>query len=300
MPDYRKLLSGFENHIDFHYDESLKNHSSFKIGGPADVYAEVHESFALIGLVDFLNDNNIRYRIAGNSTNVLYDDDGFRGVIISLSELNGIEVKGNSIYADAGASVMRIAVVARDSSLSGMENLYGIPGSLGGAVYMNAGAYGTEMKDIVTMTNYYDVSDRVMRKYVADDHHFSYRYSIFRESSNIIISSVLSLNKGDKNEITRLMNENKAKRAEKQPLEYPSAGSAFKRYPGRYTAQMIEEAGLKGYSIGGAQVSEKHAGFIINKGNATARDVLDLTEVIQSEILRKFGVEIEPEIIYVR
>ena len=219
---------------------------------------------------------------------------------MSTEALNKISIEGNTVIAESGAMLTLCAASARDAGLSGMECLYGIPGSIGGAVYMNAGAYGGEMSDIVVETTYLDIDTLEVKTIACEEHGFGYRKSVFCKSNSIILETVMKLKADDIQNINNKMNEYKRLRIEKQPLEYPSAGSTFKRYPGRYTAQMIDEAGLKGYTVGGAQVSEKHAGFVINKGGATCKDVLELISVIKNKIKKLHDIEIETEVIYVK
>jgi len=281
-------------------NESLKAHSTFKIGGPADLYVCPKNAEQLAAIIRKSRELGVRYFILGHGSNLLFDDDGYRGVVISTENMNKLSIEGNVITAECGVMLTHCAVAAKDASLSGMECLYGIPGSVGGAVYMNAGAYGSEMKDIVKETVYLDTETLEIRAIPGADHHFGYRESVFRENGGIILSSKMVLTYGDKDSITEKMAECKRLRIEKQPLDYPSAGSTFKRYPGRYTAQMIDEAGLKGYTVGGAKVSEKHAGFVINTGNATSKDVTALIDHIKSEINKLHGIDIETEVITVK
>jgi UDP-N-acetylmuramate dehydrogenase len=203
------------------------------------------------------------------------------------------------LYVECGASVTRAAAVAGQSGLAGLEFAFGIPGTCGGAVYMNAGAYDNEMSDIVAQSTYYMPSIKAIYTLEGEQHNFSYRKSFYTDSSNIILSAVFQLQYGDKHEIKEKMEDYKRRRIDKQPLEYPSAGSVFKRYPGYFTSRLIEEAGLKGITIGGAQVSPKHAGFIVNKGDATAADVLRLIEVIKNEVYKRNNINIECEMKYI-
>ena len=210
-----------------------------------------------------------------------------------------VEINGDTIVCGAGASLRSVCIAAQKASLSGLEFAYGIPGTVGGALYMNAGAYGGEMSQVVASATAVDADGNEV-KLELSDMKLGYRTSVFKNSNLTITSITMKLQKGDCTEIKNAMDDFFSRRRDKQPLEYPSAGSVFKRSPGRYTGQMIEEAGLKGYTIGGAQVSEKHAGFIINRGNATAADVLALIEHIKTVILERFGCELECEMIYVK
>lgn len=286
--------------VEIKYNEAMSRHTTFRIGGNADLYLIPHTVDALVSLCAMLKDMDIRRYFLGNGSNVLFDDDGYRGAVVSLSELNQINVDGSVLIAQAGASLNLLCKTARDHSLTGLEFAYGIPGSVGGAVFMNAGAYGGEISSVIKESTYLSPDDMTIHTIGAAEHSYGYRDSIYRHNNCIILSASFGLQTGNPSEINAQMTEYMNRRVEKQPLEYPSAGSVFKRYPGRFTGQMIDECGLKGYSIGGAQVSEKHAGFIINKGNATCSDVLALIEHIQSEVYKKFGCRIECEVIYVR
>ncbi|ERM93151.1 UDP-N-acetylenolpyruvoylglucosamine reductase [Caldanaerobacter subterraneus subsp. yonseiensis KB-1] len=276
-------------------NEPMKRHTSFKIGGPADVLAVPGSRDELINLIAYLRQEKIPFFILGNGTNLLVSEKGIRGVVVKLSSLRNVIVEGTKIIAEAGASLSYIANVALVHELTGFEFASGIPGTLGGAIVMNAGAYGPEMKDVVEKVEVLDennniliLSNREMK--------FSYRYSILQEKEWIVLRAWISLERGNYEEIKKKMEELNQRRKEKQPLDYPSAGSTFKRPPGYYAGKLIEDAGLKGYSIGGAKVSEKHSGFIINTGNATFYDVLNLIEYIQKVVKEKFGVELVPEI----
>ncbi len=280
-------------------DEPMAAHTTFRIGGPALLYIRPRSVEELVAAVRLFQDTNMPITIVGKGSNLLVSDAGYPGVILSTESMTEISICENVVTCAAGASVTAAAVAARDGELSGMEFLYGIPGSAAGAVFMNAGAYGGQIADILSSSIYYDMETGVLSTLAGTDHAFDYRYSIYRQYKKwIILSASFALQPGKESEIRGVMEDFIQRRRSKQPLEYPSAGSVFKRYPGRYTGQMIDECGLKGKRIGGAQVSEKHAGFIINKGGATAEDVLRLVDVIREAVLQKFGVEIECEIIY--
>ena len=284
--------------IQWRKNEPMSRHTTFRIGGSAVLYAVCETVEALAMLTGECRDSGIRYIILGNGSNVLFSDEGFEGIVISMTGLNRVEITDTSIMAEAGASLTAVSKTARDASLTGMEFAHGIPGSIGGAVFMNAGAYDGEMKNIVAESTYLDTKDGTVHTIAGDAHDFGYRESIYRSHPEwIILSARLSLSQGNKEEITAKMDDFMQRRISKQPLEYPSAGSVFKRYPGRYTAQMIDESGLKGASVGGAQVSEKHAGFIINTGNATCRDVTELIDIIRNKIEENYGIRIECELI---
>ncbi len=278
---------------------SLAACTTFRIGGPAKygVYPESAEQ--LREAVDLCRSGNMRYYVLGNGSNVLFADSGFDGVVIFTGDLKQLSLQENRITAACGVPLTQTAVAAQRASLCGMEFAYGIPGSIGGAVYMNAGAYESEMKDIVESVLFYDAGSQEMTTYSFEDCGFEYRRSVFQEKTGVILQAVLRLRRGDGTAVRVKMDELMLRRRTKQPLEYPSAGSVFKRYPGYYTAKLIDDAGLKGLTVGGAQVSEKHAGFIINRGGATAADVLSLIALIQEKINRLYGIEIVCEIRYV-
>lgn len=289
-----------ENPIEIKQNEPMSRHTSFKIGGNADLYIIPHDMDALIETVRILKETETKRYFLGNATNVLFDDAGFRGAVVSLGNICAIKVIENRIIAEAGASLNLVCKTARDKELSGLEFAYGIPGSIGGAVFMNAGAYGGEMSQVVAQSTYFSLDDMTVHTIPLTAHEYGYRESVYRHNNWLVLSAVLELQKGEYDKINTAMNDYMSRRVDKQPLEYPSAGSVFKRYPGRYTGQMIEECGLKGYSIGGAQVSEKHAGFIVNKGGATSADVLALIEHIKNEVYKKFDCRIECEVIHVK
>lgn len=289
-----------EDPIEIKQNEPMSRHTSFKIGGNADLYIIPHDMDALIETVRILKETETKRYFLGNATNVLFDDAGFRGAVVSLGNICAIKVIENRIIAEAGASLNLVCKTARDKEISGLEFAYGIPGSIGGAVFMNAGAYGGEMSQVVAQSTYFSLDDMTVHTIPLTAHEYGYRESVYRHNNWLILSAVLELQKGEYDKINAAMNDYMSRRVDKQPLEYPSAGSVFKRYPGRYTGQMIEECGLKGYSIGGAQVSEKHAGFIVNKGGATSADVLALIEHIKNEVYKKFDCRIECEVIHVK
>ena len=280
-------------------DEPMSRHTTFRIGGPAALFIGVKTVDALKYVLKALREKEIRTFILGRGSNVLFADKGYDGAVVSTALLDDIAVDGTELTAGAGALVSNVAKKALESSLAGMEFLYGIPETCGGAVFMNAGAYGGETANILKETSYLDLEDYEVKTLSNEEHEFGYRNSVFRKGGRIILSSTFSLEKGDMAEIGNRMKELMKKRLMKQPLDYPSAGSVFKRCEGRFTGQMIEEAGLKGTSVGGAQISEKHGGFIINKGGATASDVLKLIDLVKTTISRTHGANLECEVIYV-
>lgn len=280
-------------------DEPMAAHTTFRIGGPALLYIRPCSAESLVAVIQLLQDTDMPVTVVGKGSNLLVSDAGYPGVILSTEFITEISVCENVVTCAAGASVTAAAAAARDHGLSGMEFLYGIPGSAAGAVFMNAGAYGGQIADILLSSTYYDMEAGAVSTLAAVDHVFDYRNSIYRQKKKwIILAASFALQPGKEQQIRSVMEDFMQRRRTKQPLEYPSAGSVFKRYPGKYTGQMIDECGLKGRSVGGAQVSEKHAGFIVNKGGATADDVLRLIDVIREAVLQKFGVEIECEMIY--
>ncbi len=297
--DFGKEIAVKEN-------EPLLKHSSFRIGGNAE-YALFPKTYdELIYAVNSCIRCKKRYKIIGNASNVLFDDLGFDGVVIFTEQMNSVEYihKNGCVYVKAGCgrSLTELASEAgKKHSLSGLEFAYGIPGTIGGAVYMNAGAYGGQMSDIVVETEVYNADTQRIEIIQADRHSFSYRHSIFQENNKLIILSVcLELKHEKLEEIHALMSKNMTLRKEKQPLEYPNAGSVFKRPADNvYSGKLIEDLGLKGYTVGSAQVSEKHAGFIVNRGGATSQDVLSLIAHIQKTINDAHGILLETEIIYI-
>ncbi len=289
-----------EKKIEIRQNEPMSRHTTFRIGGSAALYLIPQNVTALKELCTMLCKTGVRHYILGNGSNVLFDDNGFDGAVISMSAISNIYRIGNKITAEAGAQLMTVCKQSRDFGLAGMEFAYGIPGSVGGAVYMNAGAYGGEIAQILCDSEYLEPETLTIHKISLPEHAYGYRESIYKHNNYIILAASFELTSGNSEEIGAQMNDFMNRRITKQPLDYPSAGSTFKRYPGRFTGQMIEEAGLKGYSIGGAQVSEKHAGFVINRGDATAADVLALIDYIKNVILEKFGCALECEMIYVK
>lgn len=279
-------------HLQF---EPMKNHTTFRIGGPAKHFYMPASVEELILVIEACRKSNEKYMILGNGSNVLFMDQGYDGVIIQIySNMNNINIDDNVIYAEAGALLSKVASLARDNELTGMEFAAGIPGTLGGAVVMNAGAYGGEMKDII---EYVDIleEDLTVKRYLCDEMEFGYRHSIV-DGSKVVLGAAIKLDKGDVESINKKMAELKEARVSKQPLEYPSAGSTFKRPEGYFAGKLIEDSGLKGYSVGGAMVSTKHSGFVINYDNATSSDVLTLISDVQNVVYDKYGVKLEPEV----
>lgn len=291
------LISNIISQENIRINEPLNKHTTFKIGGDAAFFVSPASAEEMAKLVKLLNEESIDYYVLGNGSNVLAPDEGYPGVIIyvgeKLSEVKLLEA--DVIYAKAGAMLARVAKYATDNSLTGMEFAAGIPGSIGGAIYMNAGAYGGEMKDIVVEATVCDKLGNIF-KLSKDELDLSYRHSIVEKNGYVVLDVTLKLQKGDINAIKSKVDELATKRREKQPLEYPSAGSTFKRPEGYFAGKLIEEAGLRGYAIGDACVSEKHCGFVVNKGNATAAQVKELMDYVSEQVYNNSGVKIEPEV----
>ncbi len=289
-----------ENYIDgskVRYDEPMKKHTTLKVGGNADVLVVPETVDDVISVMKFAKKVKSPVTVVGNGSKLLVKDGGIRGIVIKFgSKFSDVEIDGEYITVASGMTLPRLAIIAKDNSLSGLEFAAGIPGNVGGAVYMNAGAYGSEMANIVDQVTYLDENFEV-QTITNEQCEFAYRKSIFRKNNNVILSTKLKLTQGNKKEIDELMKQNQTSRKEKQPIEYPSAGSTFKRPEGYFVGKLIDDLGLKGYTIGGAQVSTKHSGFIINTGNAKAKDVLDLIEYIKQKVLKTNNVKLEEEII---
>lgn len=278
--------------------EPMSKHTSFKIGGNADVYIKVNNLSKLSTILKECQASDVDYMILGNGSNLLVSDDGIRGVVIRLDgDFRKITLLDDTtIFCGAGATLAYLCKFALNCGLSGLEFAWGIPGTVGGAVFMNAGAYDGEMKDVVHSVSHISPSGEIGRT-EKDDLNFGYRTSVYRSNNMIITGVTLKLKKGNPDEIRAKMDNYMLRRSTKQPLEYPSAGSVFKRPEGNFAGALIEQCGLKGKTCGGAQVSEKHAGFIINKSNATAKDVRDLIGEIQKTVSDKTGYSLECELI---
>lgn len=279
-----------------YFDELMKNHTTFKIGGSADVFVDAESAEEISDIIKYCKNNGIPYMVIGNGSNMLVSDKGIRGAVIKVgAKMNGISVDGETVTAGAGARLSAVANEALKAGLSGFETLSGIPGMLGGAIYMNAGAYGGEMKDVLESVTYIDAEGE-MKTAEKDKLDLSYRHSMFEDSGFVIVSAVMRLKKGNYDDIKASMLDYNKRRADKQPLSMPSAGSTFKRPEGHFAGKLIQDSGLMGYTIGGAQVSDVHAGFLVNKGGATAEDVMRLIEYVQKTVTEKFGVQLEPEV----
>lgn len=276
--------------------EPMSKHTTFRIGGPADFYLCPHSTKEVQQTVQICKEENLPYFILGNGSNLLVSDKGYRGVIIQLwKNFSDISVKDCCITAKAGALLSKVAAEALEEGLTGMEFASGIPGTIGGAVFMNAGAYGGEMKDIIKEVKVLDDQGEV-RVLSNEEMKLGYRTSIVKEKGYTVLSAVLQLKKGDVSVIRETMEDLKNRRTSKQPLDMPSAGSTFKRPEGYFAGKLIMDSGLRGFSVGGAQVSEKHCGFVVNKGGATAEDVTALIREVQRRVKEKFGVELETEV----
>lgn len=276
-------------------EEPMKKHTTFRVGGPADVLVQPDET-ALAAILALCRQYHVSYSFIGNGSNLLVGDKGIRGVVIEMTDpMGNIEVDGTQITAQAGAMLSKIANTAASNGLGGMEFAAGIPGSVGGAVVMNAGAYGGEMKDIIERVYVLDENGAQL-ELDRDALNLGYRHSCIPEKKYIVTKVVLELVPRDEVEIRSKMKDLNEKRAEKQPLQYPSAGSTFKRPEGYFAGKLIMDAGLRGYQVGGAQVSEKHCGFVINKGDATAADICQLMRDVSDKVQAQFGVVLEPEV----
>ncbi|WP_150262863.1 UDP-N-acetylmuramate dehydrogenase [Parvimonas micra] len=279
------------------YDEPLKNHTTFKIGGNCIALIEPREVSDIVETIKICRENSIKFFVIGNGSNLLVPDEGYNGVIIKLkSEFSTIQVEGEYLIVNSGAKLSEVYTVAYENSLTGFEFASGIPGTIGGAIYMNAGAYGGEMKDIVESVEVLDLDNFELRELKNEELEFSYRKSIIQRKNYIVTTIKLKLQKGNKEEINAVYEDLRERRNSKQPLNFGSAGSTFKRPEGHFASKLIEDAGLKGYHINDAWVSEKHSGFIVNKGNASFKEVMELIEYVQKVVFEKFGVKLETEV----
>ena len=277
-------------------EEPMGAHSTFRVGGPADYFVMPKSIGELQNILELCKQAHMPYYVIGNGSNLLVSDKGYRGVIIQIyKQMNGIEVADEMIFAQAGALLSKVGSKALEAELTGFEFAAGIPGTVGGAVVMNAGAYGGEMKDIILQATVL-TSDGEVKVLTKDELELGYRTSVIAKKNYIVLEAQFGLAKGERKVIRERMDELKLQRTTKQPLEYPSAGSTFKRPEGYFAGKLIQDAGLRGFQIGGAQVSEKHCGFVINKGNATADDIVKLMKQVSDKIMEEFGVLLEPEV----
>jgi UDP-N-acetylmuramate dehydrogenase len=291
-----ELLKTKISHKNILIDEPMSKHTSFRIGGPADFFIVPTSEEELMDCLKICKVNSINHYVIGNGSNLLVEDKGYNGVIIQIyKNMNKIFVEDNYIIAESGALLSKIAKVAYDNSFRGFEFASGIPGTLGGAIYMNAGAYDGEMKDVLVEAKIVDIKGNISTL-SKEELKLGYRKSIVQQDDSIILSGKIKLEKGNKEKIKSLMDDLNNRRKIKQPIDMPSAGSTFKRPDGYYAGKLIMDSGLRGYSIGGAQVSEKHCGFVVNKGNATFNDVVLLIEHVRTTVNNMFGVLLEPEV----
>ena len=278
-------------------NEPMKKHTTFRVGGEADVYISINSISQLCDLMEYLRSHTIPFFVKGNGSNLLVSDKGYPGVVIELgNEFSGVTVENNQIKAMAGTLLSKLSKTACDAGLSGLEFASGIPGTVGGAMVMNAGAYDGEMKQVVQEVMLLS-PDNTIITLSGHDMEFGYRTSILKREPYIVLEVIFTLEKKDKKDITDKMADFATRRKEKQPLEYPSAGSTFKRPEGNFAGKLIMDSGLKGYRVGDAQVSEKHCGFVINRGNATASDIYSLMMEVQRKVQEQSGVLLEPEVI---
>ena len=277
-------------------EEAMSRHTSFKVGGNAQIFVEPGDEEALQRLLKFINAEKINYYIIGNGSNMLVSDKGYKGIIISMLKFTSPSlIENESITISAGKTLKELTEFARDNSLSGLEFAYGIPGSVGGAVFMNAGAYDGEIKEVLDKVKVMDKEGNVLSLNTGELD-LSYRHSNIEEKGYIVLEAKFNLKKADKSAIWKKMQELMARRIDKQPLNFPSAGSTFKRPEGYFAGKLIDDAGLRGYSIGGAKVSDKHCGFIVNADKASAEDVYALITYVRLKVKEKFDVELEPEL----
>lgn len=277
-------------------DEPMKKHTTFRIGGNADYFVKVSEAEQVQKIIALCNSENVPYYIIGNGSNMLVGDKGFRGVMIQIyKEMNHINIEETVVTVQAGALLSMIANKALEAGLTGFEFAAGIPGTIGGAVVMNAGAYGGEMKDVLVSAKVLTEKGEILELH-NEELELGYRTSIVAKKRYIVLEATIQLEKGDKEAIKARMDELKVQRVTKQPLEYPSAGSTFKRPTGYFAGKLIDDAGLRGFQVGGAQVSEKHCGFVINRENATAEDVVNLMAAVSDKVKELYGVSLEAEV----
>lgn len=276
--------------------EPMARHTTFRIGGPADYFVELGSIEQIRAAIQVCREENLPWFVLGRGSNLLVSDKGYRGVILSIyKDFQKTEIQGETVTVQAGVLLTTLSGKVLDASLTGLEFASGIPGTIGGAVVMNAGAYGGEMKDIVRKVTVLD-QDGEVRTLTCGEMQFGYRTSLAKKKGYIVLGAELTLKQGEKEKIRGEMQALKTKRIEKQPLEFPSAGSTFKRPEGYFAGKLIMDAGLRGAAVGGAQVSEKHCGFVVNTGNATAADVRELMRQVQGKVQEQFGVHLEPEV----
>lgn len=292
-----KIIQKAEKYgCDVLHNENLKNHTTFKIGGPCKAFISINSSECLRELIQLAEDFNYPYFVLGKGSNLLFDDRGYNGVIFHLgSDFSSVSlIDDTTIKAEAGCSLMNVCRFAYENGLGGLEFAFGIPGTVGGAVYMNAGAYGGEIKDVLVSVK--AINNGNMSEISVDDMDLSYRHSVFQQNDFIVTEAVFKLIKKEKSEIKSLMDDYLNRRKSKQPLEYPNGGSTFKRPTGQFAGKLIEDCGLRGFCVGNAEVSNKHCGFVVNKGNATFKDVTELIKKVQETVKEKTGYFLECEV----
>ena len=281
-------------------NEPMKKHTTFRIGGEAACYVKIENADQLAAVRQFLQKEAVPVQVIGNGSNLLFGDEGFAGVVLEICDkMNEIRVEGTKIIVQAGALMSKVARVAYENSLTGFEFAAGIPGTIGGGTVMNAGAYGGELKQVISSVKMLDETGKIV-ELSNEEMAFGYRTSIVKKRPYIVVEVTLQLRQGRQEDILAVMEDLAFRRRDKQPLEYPSAGSTFKRPEGYFAGELIMKSGLRGYRVGGAQVSEKHCGFVINTGDATAEDVLQLMEHVKDTVKATFGVELEPEVIVIK
>ena len=295
MSEFEEKLRKIVNEGELWVNEPMSAHTTFRIGGPADFLVTPGTAGQLKEILALCREENQPFFILGNGSNLLVGDRGYSGTMICLSRLSAVETEGTCIRAQAGALLSKIAREACERSLAGFEFAAGIPGSLGGAVVMNAGAYGGELKDVLVNVTVMDREGNILKK-TPEELCMGYRTSSVLSEEYVVLEAEINLEKGDRRLIRARMDDLAARRREKQPLEYPSAGSTFKRPEGYFAGKLIDDAGLRGFRVGGAQVAEKHCGFVINREQATAADVMELCRRVSGAVKERFGVELEMEV----
>lgn len=277
-------------------NEPMKNHTSFKIGGNADILVTPKDEFQIERTINICKENNYKYFVMGNGSNLLVSDKGIKGLVIKIGKsYSGYSLENDKIYFESGILLSTLSKIAMENSLSGIEFASGIPGTLGGAVIMNAGAYGGEMKDVIQRVKVIDKNGNILN-YTAEQMNFKYRRSVLSDLNSVVLGAYVKLKKGDRDSIKSVMDDLTEKRNSKQPINMPSAGSTFKRPPGNFAGKLIDDSGLRGLRHGDAMVSEKHCGFIINTGNATAKDVKELIGVVQKTVFDNYEIKLETEV----